>query len=1556
MKFKSIWKRLPGILFFVFFMIGGIFLFGGTQTRVRSGAVIAAAADTVTQKEANVLPLAEEKSIPLPADEIVELGVSSLLINSSYYRRNAVFRYAYNGAQHDIAFENNQAVLGYCGASLPITASVDYGGYIYDVYKNGLAAQIAYPIGKAFYLDGNVYKPFRGQVSVSTAADLKVAVFWCDYYLSNNAIYCKYSRVEGADYVVRLSDNIALSAQKIASQDAVSATYLWGSAMYLHNGVAQGAYTSGQVLRAEGQYDITTVGTTIDGAVVTDTKTLYVDHTPPVLPVTEQSDKTSVKTSWTVGQYESPVTATYTHNGVYVGAYASGYNLTQEGKYVITVTDAAGNVSTATLIVDKTPPELLRTAEYAKDAASASWRVGAYESAVTAVYTITTQAGTSQPKAYTSGTSLTAEGKYTVTATDAAGNVAAITFVIDRTSPGIKTSAQVTKDETSASWTVGQYESPVTATYTKDGMEQGGYLSGQVLAAEGKYIITALDAAGNSAEMTLIVDKTAPALSFTAEGQTFTDYTRDAFIAAGEDNLSGVKELLLHVGGAWIPYDYLPRSENGAYLFRLTDYAGNLTTATITVYRTDTFGNLAAIRNGYKLNAWYVVTLPARIFTTPGKDRAGRYSFATYDEALRFAVALEREFRVTAVQGGWMYVSATNEAVSQKYTDEKTLSAAVNQYAAGYVSTRQTASEKGGDRYYYEPQSLTRNAPTLPDYLLDLKDLPRYFVQASAVWALPKLSYLSGMPYSVAAEYLGDDLSEQEFSVDIPAGTGLQSALGGRYKQGWYQITESDAAGNVETYLVYVDAELPSARVTVVSGAGEHVLTLDDTYIKNETLYFLSLRFEFLSDRSDPFVTLKIVRGSSSYYYTQSDSLPILGSDDFGAGKYTVTIFDRSLNALTFEVFIAGDAPKWTHSSLAADRADCTITFVPGDRYNVLTELSIFKVEYDGTRTQIGNLNGVSVSAATLSYRLTVGGKYCAVIHDNYGRTLELPAIFFLKGLPEGKLSGVVGGGRTNKNVSFTFNANDVAVIYTLEAGGRRSVFTDYSVQTGTTETTYNITADETTSHEFLVFLHNAGDMSLFVEYGFEIDCVLPEFKITNSDGELIAPDGATNRSFRLSWEETGVTVRYYTARSGSIGAMKYTLNTVLSLGTLYYFTLKDDVGNVTEFTVLLDNTVDYTLSGNYNAVDGVLYSNRPLTFTVSEPTQRFEVVNADGYTILNGGALTQAGRYEITVTDNYDNTLRLVIVIDYMPPEIALDGVQSGKTTKNPVTVYATGYDYLYRTDAKGNVLKAITSGEVFELGGKYYITASDFAGNVAATSFQIDLGVDYTLSLPNGAITTDKVTLAQQEPLTVEATRDGETFAVSGDAFSQPGVYELTLTDELGNIAAVSFTILRQRMRELAIELPEAASIVSVLKDGETFGVSGDRLSLTESGIYVITLGYGGTPYAFTLQIDNVPPTVDLKENADSVKIAGVDKENYTIRLTKDGKVIDCRVGLTLKDPGKYTLTVTDDLGNVSTVEFTIKYKMNTWAVIAIVVGVLVALTALVLIIRARRRPRVV
>lgn len=1344
------------------------------------------------------------------------------------------------------------------------------------------------------------------------------------------------------------------------NESPITATYVYTS---IGGTAASKVYSSGQALTAEGKYVITAT----DQAGNRSTVTLYVDKTVPMFTASAPS-KSSVRATFSALAHESPVTATVQYNDSVAIEYSSNKALTEPGRYIFTVTDKAGNSSTQTTYVDSIAPALERSFEYGNTDGAVTFTRTDYESPVSAVYSYVGTGATKTNVAYLSGQALSDDGEYTVTATDDAGNSATVKLIVDKKAPtltfadGTTGTAQTTRGSSSVAWKVEKYESPINVVYSfisfdesiAPSIQNAVYASGGLFTAEGTYEFTATDSAGNETQAIVIIDNTPPTLTFSANGIAFERYTNTLFTAVGADALSGVDKIELYENGSYMPYDFAPRSENGAYLFRLSDKAGNTTSAAVTVYKTDTFGNLASIRDAYKINAWYTVTLPARIFTTDSRDVAGRYSFESYDVALEFAMQSEREFRVTAVQGGYMYVSVSNESVAQKYDDEVTLNAAVEKYAKGYISTRQISASNGNDKYYSEPESLTRNSPILPDYLLELKDLPRYFAKGATSWSLPNISYISAMPYTVAAKYLGDyteEIAQSEYV--IPRGSALSSIAD--YKQGWYLITESDAAGNVETYLIYSDAELPTARVTATRGDGAQDLTLDYAYTQNETLYFVSLAFDSVLDNADPFVTLKIEKGSAVKYFTQADELPVLGSDDFTSGKYTVTVFDRSLNALMFDVFIAGAAPAMTHGSLAADKPDCKISFVTSDRYNVITGITLYKIEYDGTKTVLDtDGNGTPITAATLSYTLTDGGKYGATITDNYRRTVELAPIFFLKGLPSGKLAGVSDGGRTNNNVSFTFASADVCELYVLLPGGERRPFTDFTVQTGATDKTYNITASELTSFEYLVFLHNAQDQSLFVEYTFEIDTILPDFEIIDSDGNVIEPDGATNKSFSIKWSETGVNMRYYTAKGGSLSAGKYNMNAVLSQGTLYYFTIKDDVGNSLDFTVLLDNAVDYVLDGKYNEIDGVMYAAAPLTFTVNEPTQEFSVSNVAGYTIDNGGTLTQAGRYDITVTDNYRNTVTLAVVLDFTPPSLSLVGAENGAAVKNDVAVSAFDYDYLYLADNRGNKLKDITDGAIFTDAGVYYITARDYAGNSVTVSFSIDLSVDYTLSVPNGAVTTEKVTLDTSEPLDIVVMLNGAAIE-STTKFTDCGEYELTLTDALGNSVSCVFTIISSKAQTLNQALPLGTNIVRVLRNGEPFELTdANTLAFDTTGVYTVTLDCGGTLFELTVETDNTPPVVTLTKDGSDVKVTAVDKENVELKLTLDGSEINCRVGQTLDEPGHYVLTATDALGNVAVYKFDIPFRLNTWAIVAICVGGGVLVVVLVLIIRARRKPR--
>ena len=101
-------------------------------------------------------------------------------------------------------------------------------------------------------------------------------------------------------------------------------------------------------------------------------------------------------------------------------------------------------------------------------------------------------------------------------------------------------------------------------------------------------------------------------------------------------------------------------------------------------------------------------------------------------------------------------------------------------------------------------------------------------------------------------------------------------------------------------------------------------------------------------------------------------------------------------------------------------------------------------------------------------------------------------------------------------------------------------------------------------------------------------------------------------------------------------------------------------------------------------------------------------------------------------------------------------------------------------------------------------------------------------------------------------------------------------------------------------------------------------------------------------------MPPVVTIIKDGNKIKISAIDKENVKMLLLKDGVEVNCRVGQTFDEPGNYVLTVTDELGNIAVYEFIVPFRLNLWAIVIIIVGVFGLVTVSVLIIRARRKPR--
>jgi hypothetical protein len=167
---------------------------------------------------------------------------------------------------------------------------------------------------------------------------------------------------------------------------------------------------------------------------------------------------------------------------------------------------------------------------------------------------------------------------YMVYAIDWFGNVSTISgvaFTADLTAPAVGGAANN-----------GKYKVDVAATFTegaaaleKDGGDADSYMTGTTLSAEGSYVLTVTDAAGNSTVVNFLIDKTAPVITGVTNGGQYNTRQSPTF-NEGTATISAN-------GGAPVAFtsgDVI--SVVGRYVLTVTDDANNSTTVEFTLWNT----------------------------------------------------------------------------------------------------------------------------------------------------------------------------------------------------------------------------------------------------------------------------------------------------------------------------------------------------------------------------------------------------------------------------------------------------------------------------------------------------------------------------------------------------------------------------------------------------------------------------------------------------------------------------------------------------------------------------------------------------------------------------------------------------------------------------------------------------------------------------------------------------------------------------------------------------------------------------------------------------------
>lgn len=317
-------------------------------------------------------------------------------------------------------------------------------------------------------------------------------------------------------------------------------------------------YVKNSQITAEGSYTIVLT----NAAGVTNTYTFVIDRVAPAARLIANS--------------ESLENGAATRNDVYIvwdedgctaklnGQPYNGDTVSADGFYTFVLTDAAGNSSTLTFIIDRSAKmgSIISNSTVLEDGAYTKYDI----------YFTWADAGCSATvngEPYAKGTVLRQEGKYVFVLTDAAGNTYTAYCTIDKTAPEGLIYA---KDEELANGSATNKE--VYFTWLEENctaeLNYVPYSKGTIINSEGEYTIILTDAAGNSTTYTFTILKTPPTGTLKANNieLEYGAYTRFNVTFTWTGSYTATLNGRSYSRGTII-------SESGKYTIDLTDIAGN---------------------------------------------------------------------------------------------------------------------------------------------------------------------------------------------------------------------------------------------------------------------------------------------------------------------------------------------------------------------------------------------------------------------------------------------------------------------------------------------------------------------------------------------------------------------------------------------------------------------------------------------------------------------------------------------------------------------------------------------------------------------------------------------------------------------------------------------------------------------------------------------------------------------------------------------------------------------------------------------------------------------
>ncbi len=972
------------------------------------------------------------------------------------------------------------------------------------------------------------------------------------YYVNMRAISkaCQvreaYNGLNFDDYVLYNNVNSSKASQTVNVK--VSANATWA----LYSNIACTELISGGVMTLEGGLNRAYVKVTAEDGYTSAVYPVLVYRAASTDPVIvafnssrqEISSGTYSKSTVIVKLMGSEyVTGSYTKDGV-TNSWSSSI-FTADGAYAVSVTDADEKTASFNFTIDKTMPVIAAT-DSSNGVVSHN---GLTNKSVTVAVSDTNLSAKSVNKdsgaiSWPANNTFTADGVYMISASDRAGNAAALSFTIDKTAPVITAaigSTYLANDVyVNGNVVVTVSDARLSGkSVTKNGSAMS-WPSNNTFTEAATYVISANDTASNASTFKFTIDKTLPAISAKSGGKAIKNGAttkKDVVLTVAEANVGAQTVTRNGAAFAW-PANNVFTTE-GAYIARVSDRSGNSVTFAFNIdkppvlsVKTTTTGR--TISNKGLTNESVVLSLTESFIKSRTIKRSGKTVAWPTDGVL---------------------------SADGKYT----------------VSVK----DKSGSSLSFS-------------FTID-RTPPAVTVKTKAKKILPN----GGATNEATVTATVSDASKFTKSVTKD---GVSLKFPSKFTaEGTYIITATDAAGNKATFKFVIDRVAPVISAKTPSGAVSNNATVNQDVVIAVTDRAAVTPTLTKNGAAEAWPSNNTVTADGTYVVTAKDSL------GYAAAAFTFTI-DKTAPVIT-----AKDSSNAAVANKGVTNKDVTVTVT-------------------------GQSGAVTATKNGSAFAYPTGG------------------VFSAEGTYVVSASDAVG----NKS-TLTFTIDKTAPVITAKDGTNATVADGGSSETDVTVAVSGNSSAPTASKDGADFAYPAG--GVFTQEGVYVitasDAVgnSKTYTFTIDRAPVIsALDGGANAVEDDGISSTSVTVAVSGASSEPTatkddGEYAYPVDGVFTEDGVYVVTATDG-GKTTTFTFTIDATLP--VLGAVLTVDGV-----------TAVTEASLVTEAQGVTL----SLTEANLFEISVTKD-DAAYRKYPLVGEDDPLLLWDGTLPLTLTENGVYV----------------------------------------------------------------------------------------------------------------------------------------------------------------------------------------------------------------------------------------------------------------------------------------------